>query len=281
MKRLIFLASILLSTQAFAGTQAGDDVRIDQALPEPSSARPPWFTGTPGQPLYQGLGPPGTAMGVPMTPRQLQMGGEVGGYGEFQGGYDAATRTAAIRGLAGPQIAPMSMGDALDRAASSLGVPKSDPRAMAMAGQVLQRDEAVRGQREAARQYDLGEKRIDQLGSQIAKSDNPQERAFLQQRLDAQMARQQSLAQAALPGAVAQQLMNEDRIAQRSATAYATLPYDTCPYGTYQATSGDCVERPDYCYRDLTARCRDGTYSHSESHQGACSHHGGVSEFER
>src|SRR5262249_26326058 len=61
----------------------------------------------------------------------------------------------------------------------------------------------------------------------------------------------------------------------------AARPYNNCPYGTYQATSGDWVERPDYSNRNVTALCRDGTYSHSESHQGACSYHGGVWEFER
>jgi len=29
------------------------------------------------------------------------------------------------------------------------------------------------------------------------------------------------------------------------------------------------------------ARCKDGTYSHSAHHQGACSHHGGVAEWMR
>ena len=28
-----------------------------------------------------------------------------------------------------------------------------------------------------------------------------------------------------------------------------------------------------------TAKCKDGTYSHSAHHQGACSHHGGVAEW--
>jgi Protein of unknown function (DUF3761) len=66
-----------------------------------------------------------------------------------------------------------------------------------------------------------------------------------------------------------------------SRAALAAPPYDTCPYGTYQAHSGDCVPRPDYSPRNVTAICCDGTHSHSESHQGACSHHGGVCECER
>jgi hypothetical protein len=28
-----------------------------------------------------------------------------------------------------------------------------------------------------------------------------------------------------------------------------------------------------------TAQCKDGTYSHSKTHQGACSHHGGVAKW--
>ena len=31
--------------------------------------------------------------------------------------------------------------------------------------------------------------------------------------------------------------------------------------------------------RGATARCRDGTYSFSEHHQGTCSHHGGVARW--
>jgi hypothetical protein len=28
-----------------------------------------------------------------------------------------------------------------------------------------------------------------------------------------------------------------------------------------------------------TAQCKDGTYSHAKTHQGACSHHGGVAKW--
>lgn len=56
---------------------------------------------------------------------------------------------------------------------------------------------------------------------------------------------------------------------------------DECPVGTYLAASGDCVESPDANQEDVTAECADGTYSHSENRQGACSHHGGVKEWER
>jgi hypothetical protein len=30
---------------------------------------------------------------------------------------------------------------------------------------------------------------------------------------------------------------------------------------------------------DATAKCKDGTYSHSKHHSGTCSHHGGVAEW--
>jgi hypothetical protein len=33
------------------------------------------------------------------------------------------------------------------------------------------------------------------------------------------------------------------------------------------------------CGVGATARCRDGTYSHSRHHSGTCSHHGGVAEW--
>lgn len=47
----------------------------------------------------------------------------------------------------------------------------------------------------------------------------------------------------------------------------------------YTATSGDCVERPDQNSSDATAICRDGSYSHSETHSGTCSGHHGVSQW--
>jgi hypothetical protein len=52
-----------------------------------------------------------------------------------------------------------------------------------------------------------------------------------------------------------------------------------CPAGTYQATSGDCVESPDGSPANATAICKDGTDSHSESRSGTCSRHGGVAQW--
>jgi hypothetical protein len=56
----------------------------------------------------------------------------------------------------------------------------------------------------------------------------------------------------------------------------APLPFLQCPAGDYQATSGDCVPSPNQSPQDSPFMCRDGTYSHSEGRQGACSHHGGI-----
>ena len=41
----------------------------------------------------------------------------------------------------------------------------------------------------------------------------------------------------------------------------------------------DVKPRPSAAPADATARCKDGTYSQSKTHQGACSNHGGVAEW--
>jgi hypothetical protein len=63
---------------------------------------------------------------------------------------------------------------------------------------------------------------------------------------------------------------------------YLTYTYGACAPGTYQAASGNCVGSPDQNSSGATARCADGTWSHSEHPyaSGTCSHHGGVLEFE-
>lgn len=47
------------------------------------------------------------------------------------------------------------------------------------------------------------------------------------------------------------------------------------------ATSGKAptVARPGDAPANATAKCRDGTYSASQTHSGTCSHHGGVAEW--
>jgi hypothetical protein len=52
--------------------------------------------------------------------------------------------------------------------------------------------------------------------------------------------------------------------------------------GTYTNSKGETVKRPENCSaapQGATAQCSDGTYSFSQSHRGACSHHGGVAKW--
>ena len=53
--------------------------------------------------------------------------------------------------------------------------------------------------------------------------------------------------------------------------------------GYYTNVSGHHVHRPMMASRrpaGATAHCGDGSWSFSEHHQGTCSHHGGVAEWE-
>ena len=69
-------------------------------------------------------------------------------------------------------------------------------------------------------------------------------------------------------------------LALLASLAFSTaLAQPTCGLDYYLNSSGHCVHRPvqsDRAPAGATARCRDGTYSFSEHHQGTCSHHGGV-----
>lgn len=59
-------------------------------------------------------------------------------------------------------------------------------------------------------------------------------------------------------------------------------PTTTCPNGTYVNSAGNTVCRPTSSPSrpaGATARCRDGSYSYSQSRRGTCSHHGGVSAW--
>jgi len=49
--------------------------------------------------------------------------------------------------------------------------------------------------------------------------------------------------------------------------------------GGYINSQGNCVQSPGSSPVGATARCRDGTYSYSQSRSGTCSHHGGVAEW--
>lgn len=55
-----------------------------------------------------------------------------------------------------------------------------------------------------------------------------------------------------------------------------------CGADSYVNSRGRCVHRPVRAARapaGATAKCRDGTYSFSQSRRGTCSRHGGVAEW--
>jgi len=63
------------------------------------------------------------------------------------------------------------------------------------------------------------------------------------------------------------------------ASSAAARSPQVCGIDTYVNSRGHCVHRPVRANRapaGATARCRDGTYSFSESRRGTCSWHGGV-----
>lgn len=49
--------------------------------------------------------------------------------------------------------------------------------------------------------------------------------------------------------------------------------------GGYINTYGNCVPSPGSNPSGASAKCRDGTYSYSQSRRGTCSHHGGVAQW--
>lgn len=63
----------------------------------------------------------------------------------------------------------------------------------------------------------------------------------------------------------------------------SSQPADNLSNDNYYAnSSGNSVHSPAYSNAipvGATARCRDGTYSFSQSRRGTCSHHGGVSQW--
>jgi hypothetical protein len=66
------------------------------------------------------------------------------------------------------------------------------------------------------------------------------------------------------------------------AAAEARSSSGTCGLDSYINSRGHCVHRPvraNSAPAGASARCRDGTYSFSESRRGTCSHHGGVAEW--
>jgi hypothetical protein len=63
-----------------------------------------------------------------------------------------------------------------------------------------------------------------------------------------------------------------------SGIATSPLPFLECPAGEDQESPG-CVEKPDPNSVGAMARCRDGSYSHSQTHSGTCSAHHGVAQW--
>ena len=58
--------------------------------------------------------------------------------------------------------------------------------------------------------------------------------------------------------------------------------YSTCGADSCINVRGNCVRRPMRAVSAPTgasARCRDGTFSFSQSRRGTCSHHGGVAAW--
>lgn len=53
----------------------------------------------------------------------------------------------------------------------------------------------------------------------------------------------------------------------------------TQPTNTYTNVDGNTIESPSSNQSGATAKCRDGSYSHSQHRSGTCSGHGGVAEW--
>src|SRR5258705_8279894 len=62
-------------------------------------------------------------------------------------------------------------------------------------------------------------------------------------------------------------------------TVIGVTAVPTAAADCYIAASGDCVQSPDSSASNVTAICRDGTDSHSETHSGTCSRHSGVAQW--
>ena len=60
--------------------------------------------------------------------------------------------------------------------------------------------------------------------------------------------------------------------------ATSPLPFPECPAGQDQESPG-CVEKPDPNSVGAMAQCRDGSYSHSQTHSGTGSGHHGVAQW--
>lgn len=68
-------------------------------------------------------------------------------------------------------------------------------------------------------------------------------------------------------------------VAPASTPATTSSQPSSCGNGYYVNSQGNCVKSPSSNPEGASAKCRDGTYSYSQSRQGTCSHHGGVAEW--
>ena len=59
----------------------------------------------------------------------------------------------------------------------------------------------------------------------------------------------------------------------------AAAPSAAAPAAPRSYSKAPTVARPADAPATATAKCKDGTYSESKQHSGACSHHGGVTEW--
>jgi hypothetical protein len=67
-----------------------------------------------------------------------------------------------------------------------------------------------------------------------------------------------------------------------TSVAEARPTYGVCGGDSYINSKGHCVHRPvraDRAPAGATAKCRDGSYSFSQSRRGTCSWHGGVAQW--
>ena len=70
-------------------------------------------------------------------------------------------------------------------------------------------------------------------------------------------------------------------VVHEPAAAEARAP-SVCGADSYVNSRGHCVHRPVRANKappGASARCRDGTYSFSQSRRGTCSWHGGVAQW--
>ena len=82
-----------------------------------------------------------------------------------------------------------------------------------------------------------------------------------------------------LMSTVSKQPVNQVTLVGTKVAAPVAPRTTTCSSGYYLNSAGNCVQSPGSSPSGATARCRDGSYSYSQSRSGTCSHHGGVAAW--